>query len=47
MVPPEARLRALRQDYREMGVMIFGEPRPFKTVIETLLALESELNSLK
>jgi hypothetical protein len=47
MVPPEARVKALRQDYREMGVMIFGRPPRFETVLETLVALESELNSLK
>ena len=47
MAPPEARAKALRQDYREMGVMILGEPPPFETVLEKLVALESELNSLK
>ena len=27
-----------------MGVMIFGNPPPFDTVIETLTALENEIN---
>lgn len=30
-----------------MGVMIFGEPPRFETILETLAALESELNFLK
>ena len=46
MVPPDARVNALRQDYREMGVMIFGEAPAFNSVLETLAALETELNSL-
>jgi hypothetical protein len=47
MVPPEGRVKAIRQDYHEMRVMIFGEPPRFETVIETLIVLERELNSLK
>lgn len=46
MVPPDVRVRALRQDYREMGVMIFGEAPDFNSVLETLASLEAELNSL-
>lgn len=46
LLPPEARVKALRQDYRDMGVMIFGEAPRFEGVLETLGKLESELNSL-
>ena len=35
----------LRQDYRAMSVMIFGEPPAFDTVIEAIAALETELNT--
>ena len=35
----------LRQDYRAMSVMIFGEPPAFDTVIEAIAALEAELNA--
>jgi hypothetical protein len=45
IVPPQARVKALRQDYREMGVMIFGEAPPFEKILEALLGLEAELNS--
>jgi len=47
MAPPESRFPALRQDYRQMGVMIFGEAPPFEQIIETLVALELELNALR
>jgi hypothetical protein len=30
---------ALERDYRNMGVMLFGEPPPFATIIETLTIL--------
>ena len=46
-MPPESRIPALRQDYRQMAVMIFGEPPPFEQIIEKLAALEKELNALK
>jgi len=45
--PAEARIASLRQDYREMAVMIFGDPPTFDQIIETLLALEKELNALE
>jgi hypothetical protein len=45
LVPPESRIAALERDYRSMGVMIFGEPPPFGTVMETLTALEREINT--
>jgi hypothetical protein len=46
LVPTDARIKALRQDYREMSVMIFGETPEFDSVLETLAALEAELNSM-
>lgn len=44
LLPPETRLAALERDYRNMGVMIFGEPPPFDTIRGTLTALEGEIN---
>jgi hypothetical protein len=44
VVPPETRIAALARDYRNMGVMIFGEPPAFDTIMETLAALEQEIN---
>jgi hypothetical protein len=35
----------LRQDYRAMSVMIFGDPPAFDAVIEAIAALETELNA--
>jgi hypothetical protein len=35
----------LRQDYRAMSVMIFGDPPKFDAVIEAIAALEAELNA--
>jgi len=35
---------ALRQDYRAMSAMIFGEPPPFDAIIEEIAALEKRLN---
>ena len=44
LVPAEERMAGLERDYRNMGVMIFGEPPPFDTIMETLAALEKEIN---
>jgi hypothetical protein len=44
LLPPRERLPALERDYRNMGVMIFGEPPPFETIMETLGELEAEMN---
>lgn len=35
----------LRQDYRAMSAMIFGEPPAFDAVIEAIAALEADLNA--
>jgi hypothetical protein len=47
LAPPDSRIQALRQDYRDMAVMIFGEPPPFEHIVEKLAALESEINALQ
>jgi hypothetical protein len=44
LVPAENRVAALERDYRNMGVMIFGEPPAFAGIMETLAALEQEIN---
>ena len=44
LLPAETRRTALERDYRSMGVMIFGEPPPFGTIMETLAALEQDIN---
>jgi hypothetical protein len=41
-----AGVSALRQDYRDMAMMIFGDPPRFENVIEKLTALEGEMNAL-
>ena len=45
LVPPEARRSALERDYRQMGVMLFGEPPAFDTIMEALAGLEREINA--
>jgi hypothetical protein len=47
LAPPEFRIPALRKDYREMAVMIFGEPPPFERIVEELAVLEKELDALR
>jgi len=44
LLPVEKRLAALERDYRNMGVMIFGDPPAFATIIATLAELEQEIN---
>ena len=45
LLPAKERIAALERDYRNMGVMIFGEPPKFDTIMGTLAALEREINS--
>jgi hypothetical protein len=45
LVPREERLAALERDYRNMGVMIFGEPPAFEAIMGTIAALEQDINS--
>jgi len=43
LLPSKDRLAALKQDYRDMAVMIFGPPPAFDAIIETLTSLEREI----
>jgi hypothetical protein len=43
VVPAENRT-ALEKDYRDMAVMIFGEPPKFNWIVEILAALEQDIN---
>jgi hypothetical protein len=44
LVPPEARLPELEQDYRKMREMIFGEVPAFEQVLEVLREIERQVN---
>ncbi len=44
LVPTEERRAALERDYRNMSVMIFGQPPPFGEIMEVLNALELKIN---
>ena len=44
LLPAEKRVAALERDYRNINVMIFGEPPAFNKIMETLAALEQEIN---
>lgn len=44
LAPPEHRIAALRQDYRSMAVMIFGEPPNFDSLLGQLADMEQEIN---
>ncbi len=44
LAPPDERKAALERDYRNMGVMIFGEPPAFGRIMEILNALEQDVN---
>jgi hypothetical protein len=44
LVPPEARLPELEQDYRKMREMIFGEPPAFEHLLEVLRQIERGIN---
>jgi hypothetical protein len=46
LLPPEARHPELKQDYKKMAVMIFGEPPSFDEVLARLTTLEKEINPL-
>jgi hypothetical protein len=45
LCPNGAMVDDLRQDYRAMSAMIFGEPPGFDAVIEAIAALETQLNA--
>jgi hypothetical protein len=42
-----AQIEALRQDYEDMQVMLFGDPPEFDAILEELRNLEAEINSLR
>lgn len=44
LVPPDARLPELEQDYRKMREMIFGEPPSFEQLVEILREIERQVN---
>jgi hypothetical protein len=44
LVPDSESQSALRRDYRDMGMMIFGEIPNFDTVMNILQRLEDEIN---
>jgi hypothetical protein len=44
VLPPEHRIQVLRQDYREMAVMIFGNAPSFEHIMKQLSSLEKEIN---
>jgi hypothetical protein len=46
LVPREERIAALERDYRNMDVMIFGEPPAFREILVTLTTLEQEIDQL-
>ena len=45
LLPPEGRVAELERDYRNMGVMIFGEPPLFASILKELRGLEEDINS--
>jgi len=47
LAPAAARVAALKQDYREMAKMIFGDPPHFENIVEKLAALEGEVRMLQ
>jgi hypothetical protein len=46
IVPTGNRVASLEKDYRDMAVMIFGEPPKFNWIMEILAELEQEINQL-
>jgi hypothetical protein len=44
LVPPDARLPELEQDYRNMQEMIFGEPPTFDHLLDVLRGIERNIN---
>ena len=45
LVPRANRMASLERDYRNMGVMIFGEPPTFDSIMTSLTTLEQEINN--
>jgi hypothetical protein len=47
LVPPEHVLPALKHDYEEMQIMIYGERPEFKKIMDQIRGLEEEINMLQ
>lgn len=47
LAPAPALEAALRSDYAQMAEMLFDAPEPFDAILETISALEAEINSLE
>jgi hypothetical protein len=45
-VPSSSRIASLKNDYRDMAMMIFGKAPSFDKILATLTQLESEVNRL-
>jgi hypothetical protein len=45
LIPAQARLAYLEEDYRDMRPMYFKEPPPWSEIVDTLRALEQEINN--
>jgi len=47
LLPEDFRMEALAKDYKAMGHMIFDKQLSFEEIMETLAALEDEINAMK
>jgi hypothetical protein len=47
LTPSEHHLLKLKQDYKDMGEMIFGKKPTFEDMLETLAAVEQQINASK
>ncbi len=47
LAPLEKQIPVLARDYREMQGMFYREPPSFADVLQTLVALENEINALR
>lgn len=46
LMPPERNLQVLKEDYKHMQNMIFGEKIPFDTILDCIAKLEKEMNEI-
>ncbi len=44
LLPNAEHISELKKDYRDMSVMIFGDVPPFEVIVESLSALENQIN---
>jgi len=47
LAPAPALEAALRSDYAQMAEMLFDAPEPFDAIVETIAALEAEINAIE